>query len=1009
MCTDRSAVSTSAKIRGKKFTPSTHGSIDAAVDHAKSRAASCGRLPPRAANAAVAASAPVEVTASADGGQLGRRVTPRTCLKARNTGTPTKAAIATPLRALRGGVIVLVSRRMCDDVTRRRGRSGSRAGEQQGRRSTRLPVTSLTAPGSRSSGHPFPSDRPQSCRRAQSEDGRVGVASPHPDRTNPRPEPNHPLCTRPGLPLSATFGAWRSGQPRRTQPRTESFRRRTGDHPPCVWRTGCRWSRRSSASRGSAPDCSTDRGSRTRSRAATASPDARRGAGRLRQDDRGARVVREPGRGAGVGHARRRRQRSGSAVAVRRDGGRSGAAGARARRALQRLGVAGSADRGRGRRAHERRSPRSASRLLLVLDDLHAVTDRDCLASIDHRARAPAAERARGRRHAGRSGAQARDGCAPPARSPSCGRASSRSRPPRRTSCSSVAGSSSSSAEEIELLVERTEGWPAALVLARPLAADGRRPGRAVREFGGDQRFVAEYLSSEVLASLDEDAAVVPARAAVLGEFTAELCDAVLDRTDSAARARRARAHEPLRLAARARRLVPHPLRCSPSTPGPSSPSSEPGAAATDPSTRRRVAQIARAARSRRSSTPRPPATTSSSPSCSPSTTCADQERRRPDASALGSDAAGRPAASSTRSSRSAAATAAVIVGTRARSSSAGCCSSPSGREPSSRSAVDAVRRVRRRDWCARSRVDGGVGQAVRRRPPRRRARARRAPTRSSRAPSPATRARSSSPATSTRRGPRRSRALEHPEIGARPPSLMRSPARRSRSSPPSADGSPRRDATPRRRRRVVGRIGSSRSWLGANASAALGSCSPPRESSPRQSASSASAERFFRDEVATVHHTWLLVLLAACPLRRGRLDEAQATLRAARERARRARGQRDRAAALAPRSSESSDGTRPAQPSGELLEAPSEAELAVLRLLASDLSAREIGEQLFLSPNTIRSHIRSDLPEARRPLPRRRGRARDSARPARATAITQVNRAPPRGCPTPRKARQAV
>ena len=44
----------------------------------------------------------------------------------------------------------------------------------------------------------------------------------------------------------------------------------------------------------------------------------------------------------------------------------------------------------------------------------------------------------------------------------------------------------------------------------------------------------------------------------------------------------------------------------------------------------------------------------------------------------------------------------------------------------------------------------------------------------------------------------------------------------------------------------------------------------------------------------------------------------------------------------------------------GELLEPPSEAELAVLRLMATDLSTREIGEHLFLSPNTIRSHRRA-------------------------------------------------
>ena len=34
--------------------------------------------------------------------------------------------------------------------------------------------------------------------------------------------------------------------------------------------------------------------------------------------------------------------------------------------------------------------------------------------------------------------------------------------------------------------------------------------------------------------------------------------------------------------------------------------------------------------------------------------------------------------------------------------------------------------------------------------------------------------------------------------------------------------------------------------------------------------------------------------------------------------------------------------------------------ELAVLRLLTSDLSIREIGAQIFLSPNTVRTHIRS-------------------------------------------------
>jgi LuxR family maltose regulon positive regulatory protein len=42
------------------------------------------------------------------------------------------------------------------------------------------------------------------------------------------------------------------------------------------------------------------------------------------------------------------------------------------------------------------------------------------------------------------------------------------------------------------------------------------------------------------------------------------------------------------------------------------------------------------------------------------------------------------------------------------------------------------------------------------------------------------------------------------------------------------------------------------------------------------------------------------------------------------------------------------------------LVEAPSDAELTVLRLLVTDLSARQIGAQLFVSPNTVRSHTRA-------------------------------------------------
>src|SRR5262245_10229300 len=65
MCTDDVAASTSAKMRGKKLSPSGQGSIVAAVERAKDSAASCGRTRERAANASVAALAPAAVTAAA--------------------------------------------------------------------------------------------------------------------------------------------------------------------------------------------------------------------------------------------------------------------------------------------------------------------------------------------------------------------------------------------------------------------------------------------------------------------------------------------------------------------------------------------------------------------------------------------------------------------------------------------------------------------------------------------------------------------------------------------------------------------------------------------------------------------------------------------------------------------------------------------------------------------------------------------------------------------------------
>ena len=94
--------------------------------------------------------------------------------------------------------------------------------------------------------------------------------------------------------------------------------------------------------------------------------------------------------------------------------------------------------------------------------------------------------------------------------------------------------------ESVELLVERTEGWPAGLYLAALWLRDLEDPDQGVRAFLGSARHVADYLTDEVLTALAPQTRDFLVRTSVLGRFTPELCDAVLGREDSAADARRA-------------------------------------------------------------------------------------------------------------------------------------------------------------------------------------------------------------------------------------------------------------------------------------------------------------------------------------------------------------------------------------------------------------------------------------------------------------------------------------
>jgi LuxR family transcriptional regulator, maltose regulon positive regulatory protein len=85
--------------------------------------------------------------------------------------------------------------------------------------------------------------------------------------------------------------------------------------------------------------------------------------------------------------------------------------------------------------------------------------------------------------------------------------------------------------DDVEPLVDRTEGWPAALYLA---ALALREDPEGLVDFGGQHHLLSEYLRDEVLAALPRREMSFAVRTSVLDELSGPLCDEVLDRRGSA-------------------------------------------------------------------------------------------------------------------------------------------------------------------------------------------------------------------------------------------------------------------------------------------------------------------------------------------------------------------------------------------------------------------------------------------------------------------------------------------
>ena len=80
---------------------------------------------------------------------------------------------------------------------------------------------------------------------------------------------------------------------------------------------------------------------------------------------------------------------------------------------------------------------------------------------------------------------------------------------------------------DLAVLMERTEGWPAGVYLAALSLRGHPSPHTFVRQFTGDNRFVVDFLAQEVLSRQPRKIRQFLTRTSVLGRFCAPLCDAV--------------------------------------------------------------------------------------------------------------------------------------------------------------------------------------------------------------------------------------------------------------------------------------------------------------------------------------------------------------------------------------------------------------------------------------------------------------------------------------------------
>jgi LuxR family maltose regulon positive regulatory protein len=80
---------------------------------------------------------------------------------------------------------------------------------------------------------------------------------------------------------------------------------------------------------------------------------------------------------------------------------------------------------------------------------------------------------------------------------------------------------------DLNQLMERTEGWPAGVYLAAISLRGHPSPHAFIRQFTGNNRFIVDFLAEEVLSRQPAEIQEFLARTSVLTRFSAPLCDVV--------------------------------------------------------------------------------------------------------------------------------------------------------------------------------------------------------------------------------------------------------------------------------------------------------------------------------------------------------------------------------------------------------------------------------------------------------------------------------------------------